>query len=460
MSETTPRAPAGVEQYGVEPVPPELRTTRWLDLFGILFTWNLSPLVFVLGALAATAGGLPVWWAAGCMGAGALAGSLMLIAAGRAGVEHGLPGQVAMRGTFGLLGARGLTSPYRLLATCYWFAAQALAAAIGVRALVKTLADYDLGLVPTALVVAAIGAVLATVGFDALRWFVRFVLPLTVVTVAVFVALFLAADDPGYSAGAVLGSAEFSASWVGLATFISAVWGGQLTAMMSVADFCRYARSVTHMQVGIVAGTTLGTFIAAWIGAYAAVASGLTSPFAAAAEVTGSKPVLALLLLAVLAQAISVNIMNVYNGGLSLVNTVPRLGRFLATVLVSVASVALSAFPDFIREAEQWFIHLGNVAAPISGVLLVDYVLLKRRRLDVAALFDPAGRYRFLAGVNPAALLATGVGVVVYYAVPDTWLKVVWGLAVAAALYAALVPLQGQIWPRLRDAHETPGAAP
>ena len=119
------RVPLGIERYGVEPVPEDLRTTGWRDLFAILFTWNSSPLVLVLGALAASSAGLPVWWAASALALGAFVGSLMLIVAAQVGVDYGLPGQVAMRATFGLLGARGLTSPYRIVATVYWFGAQA-----------------------------------------------------------------------------------------------------------------------------------------------------------------------------------------------------------------------------------------------------------------------------------------------------------------------------------------------
>lgn len=75
------RVPLGIERYGVEPVPEAERTTGWRDLFAILFTWNSSPLVLVLGALAASAAGLPVWWAATALSLGALLGSLMLVIA-------------------------------------------------------------------------------------------------------------------------------------------------------------------------------------------------------------------------------------------------------------------------------------------------------------------------------------------------------------------------------------------
>ena len=61
-----------------------------------------------------------------------------------------------MRATFGLLGARALTSPYRVIAATYWFAAQALTAAFGIQAIVVAMAGVEPPLVPTALAFAVV----------------------------------------------------------------------------------------------------------------------------------------------------------------------------------------------------------------------------------------------------------------------------------------------------------------
>jgi NCS1 family nucleobase:cation symporter-1 len=110
-------------------------------------------------------------------------------------------------------------------------------------------------------------------------------------------------------------------------------------------------------------------------------------------------------------------------------------------VLVAAVSVALSAFPDFVTEAQKWITHLGNVAAPLTGVIVADFVVRKRGRLDVPALYDPDGPYRYTRGVNVAAVAAVAVGIGVYYAVPAEWLKVLWGIGVGGGVYLALVRL-------------------
>jgi cytosine/uracil/thiamine/allantoin permease len=159
------------------------------------------------------------------------------------------------------------------------------------------------------------------------------------------------------------------------------------------------------------------------------------------ADLTSSHVLLAILLVAIVAQGISANIGNVYTGGLALVNTIPRLGRLVATILVAAGAVALSAAPDVIDSAQRWIVHLGNVAAPLAAVMLVDYVVVKRRRIDVSGLFDPNGPYRYLNGVNLAAFVAIGIGVALYYSLSMSWLKIAWGLGGAALAYLVCLRL-------------------
>ena len=100
-----------------------------------------------------------------------------------------------------------------------------------------------------------------------------------------------------------------------------------------------------------------------------------------------------MLLAAVVVQTFAANLTNVYTAGLSLATSFPALGRLRATVAVGLAAVVLSGFPSLIEEAQSWITHLGNLAAPITGVVLADYLVLRRGRLDVPALYaPPAGR--------------------------------------------------------------------
>ncbi len=431
----------GVERYGIEAVPPEERTVGWRDLFAINFTFFLNPVMMVLGALAVLESGLPLAWALIATITGqALAYAALTIVA-QTGVDDGLPGQVAMRASFGGLGARALTSPYRVIASIYWFAAQALTAAFGVQAIAVAAADVRPRVVPTALAIAVVQAGVAALGFDVMRWLLRIVLPLSVATAGVLLGLWLVTDDPDYAVGRVLDSPEQALTWVGFATVVTVMCGSSLTLVTNISDLTRYTRSRRDMRIGLIGSTLAATATTTLIGGVYAVGSGETNPFVAASQLTSNDAVLAVLLVAIVVQTFAANVTNVYTGGLSLVSSLPALGRIGATAVVGLAAIVLSGFPSLIEEAQSWITHLGNVAAPLTGVILADYLVRQRGRLDVEALFDPSGRYRYVRGVNVEAVVAVACAVAVYYAVPDAWLKVAWGLGAGAATYLGLTAI-------------------
>jgi NCS1 nucleoside transporter family len=427
-----------VEEYGVEPIPAELRTAGWRDLFAINFTFFLNPVMYLLGAFAVVDGGLPLWWAVAAMAAGQALAYALLVVIAQPGVDYGLPGQVAMRATLGFWGARLLSSPYRVVAATYWFAAQALTAGLGAQAIFGAMTGHRLPLVPLALVFAVVHATFAVLGFDVMRWLLRVVLPLSLAFSGILVVLLLATDDPDYAVGRVFDSPDQSLTWVGFATYVTVMCGASLTLVGNVADFCRYTPTRWDMRVGLFASAVTAAVLTTFVGGYAAAATGEVNPFVAVADLTSSDLLLALLLLAIVVQGLAANITNVYTAGLSVVNTIPRLGRLWATIAAAAAAITLSAFPDFVNHAQNWITHLGNVGAPLAGVVLADYLVLKRQRLDVEGLFDPHGRYRYLKGVNVPALVAVAVGMAVYYVVPPSWIKVIWGLSLAAAAYLSL----------------------
>jgi NCS1 nucleoside transporter family len=434
-----------VEEFGVEPIPAELRTVGWRDLFAINFTFFLNPVMYLLGAFAVVDGGLPLPWAIAAVVVGQALAYAALVVVAQPGVDYGLPGQVAMRATLGFWGSRLLSSPYRVIAATYWFAAQALTGALGLQALVKAMpGHHHLPLVPVALALAAVHATLAVFGFDVMRWLLRVVLPISLGFTAVLVGLYLTSDNPDFAVGHVLSSPEQHLTWAGFATYVTVMAGASLTLVGNIADFCRYTPTRRDMRIGLFTSAIIASVVTTFVGGYAAVATGETNPFVAVSALTSSTGVLVVLALAIVVQGVAANITNVYTGGLSLVNTVPALGRVVATLLVAAAAVTVAGFPDFVNHAQNWITHLGNLAAPLTGVVLADYVVRRHCRVDVDALFDPGGRYRFWNGVNLEAILAVAGGVAVYYALPHSWVKVAWGVGAGAAIYLVLVAVVRQ----------------
>jgi len=62
-----------------------------------------------------------------------------------------------------------------------------------------------------------------------------------------------------------------------------------------------------------------------------------------------------------------------------------------------------------LSSAETFLAFMGGYSvflAPMAGIIAADYWLVKRRNIDVPALYDPYGRYRYWYGVNWQAALA------------------------------------------------------
>ncbi len=53
-----------------------------------------------------------------------------------------------------------------------------------------------------------------------------------------------------------------------------------------------------------------------------------------------------------------------------------------------------------------WLIGYGALLGPIAGIMIADYYVIRKKRLDVAGLYDPHGPYRFTHGFSLAGLAA------------------------------------------------------
>jgi len=80
---------------------------------------------------------------------------------------------------------------------------------------------------------------------------------------------------------------------------------------------------------------------------------------------------------------------------------------------------------------------LGCFIGPLYGVLIADYYLIKKQRVDVDALYtlDPKGRYHYTKGYNPVAIGATLVGavigVIIVFALPASVASYTWFICAA-----------------------------
>jgi NCS1 family nucleobase:cation symporter-1 len=95
--------------------------------------------------------------------------------------------------------------------------------------------------------------------------------------------------------------------------------------------------------------------------------------------------------------------------------TLPWRGVLLLT-LAPVALVGMLIPELFFAGFGAFLAFIGVGFAPLCGIQIADYYVLRRRRVDVRALFDDSatGAYAFWGGVNPAAIAALVIGCGVY----------------------------------------------
>lgn len=144
-----------------------------------------------------------------------------------------------------------------------------------------------------------------------------------------------------------------------------------------------------------------------------------------------------------------------------------------AVLLLSLAPVLVIGvlIPNWFFDNFGTFLaYIGVFFAPMVGIQVVDYFVLRRQRISLRAIYDrsPGADYAYWFGINPAALVAMAAGVVTYlyllnpqsYAARDpfSWL----GASLPAALAAALVHVvltEALIRPLRRGGYRRRGAA-
>src|SRR5271156_815621 len=436
--------PKGVEQFGIEPVPPELKTVRWHDIFAIIFGFALNPGSMLVGGMAVVSG-LSFWGAVGAITSGVLLATIAYTITATVGVDYGLPGQVSMRMVYGLRGAKWGPAFLRTIAATYWFSSQTVAGSLAVVAILDRWTGTPHSLVAVSVTFAVLQAVVAIIGYDSLKHLSRVALPFKILILCLILFLLATHDDPHFAPSAVLHYAgKPQAGWLLFVTWLNVVAAGNLTMVTDSADFCRYTRSRGDMWLGTLLGKVGGGCFAALLGAYGAAATlGKTANvFAVASALDVGHFTLLLFLIVIALDNWTINVLNLYTGGLSLSNMFERLGRFWTTVIISALGIALSATPSVVTGYTTWVGMLGNVFAPIGGVLIFDYLFVKRMQIDLVGLFEPNGPYWYWKGVNPVAVVWTLIGFLAYmFLIPKEWIQVLVTVTMTGAGYWLTVKL-------------------
>ena len=96
-----------------------------------------------------------------------------------------------------------------------------------------------------------------------------------------------------------------------------------------------------------------------------------------------------------------------------MMNISQKIGAKTIMWIAGIVSILVAlVFP--MEQYENFLLFIGAMFMPLFGVVLTDYFIVRRRRLDVAALYRDGGEYWYYKGFNWIALLSWAIGFVTY----------------------------------------------
>jgi NCS1 family nucleobase:cation symporter-1 len=217
-----------------------------------------------------------------------------------------------------------------------------------------------------------------------------------------------------------------------------------------IGSMTREARSPSIAAAPSMLGMGLPVPILSFVGLAAILVLGTSDPSGWLTEVGGSL-FGALALLFIIAANFGTAVAGLYASTVG-IKAVPLLHKvpWNAALLISILPVIVIGifFPNWVFDNFGTFVaYIGVFFAPLCGIQIVDYFLLRRQRISVRGLYTtgPDAPYGYWFGINPAALAAMAVGVWVYlhlldpitYEIKEPFALV--GASVPAALLAAVV---------------------
>jgi NCS1 family nucleobase:cation symporter-1 len=364
---------------------------------------------------------------------------LPMLVTGHAGTRYGIPFPVFARASYGVRGAH-LPALLRSLVACGWFGIQTWVGGLAISALVGTIWPGWLAIghgiphmghaVPEFLgflLFWLINLYFVWNGTESIKWLETLSAPFLIVT---GIALLWWAAARAGGLGAALAATNHLVGTTGgprggfvvgvLVPWLTAMVGYWATLALNIPDFTRFARTQRDQAVGQTLGllTTMPLF--AFIGIAVTGATMLlygepiwnpVDLLARLTRETGS-PLLGILALVVLVVAtLTTNIAaNIVSPANSFSNLAPgTISVRAGGVVASVIGVLL--FPWVLLDRYQtWLISYSGLLGAVGGVIVCDYLVVRRGRLDVSDLYRGDARYAYRGGLNWRALAATLVG--------------------------------------------------
>jgi len=444
----------------------------WTSDVHSLFGYYLAASLFLL------CGGFTQFLLA--MGIGSLVIFALMNLIGFAGVKTGVPYPVLARSSFGVWGAN-LPALVRAVVACFWYGAQtAFASGAIVALLIRNdairafhtnthLLGHSALEIISFVVIWALQLLIIQNGMETVRRFQNWAGP------AVWLAMLVLAVWLSIKAGGLSFTHQIPQDVLLAQTKDAGVVGipGSLTALMAVGatwvtyfaalylnfcDFSRYGKDKATVRKGNIWGLPVNLILFSLVAGLTTIAAFrvygevLLHPEQISAKFDSwFLAMLAALTFAVATLGINV-VANFVSPAFDFSNTFPsRISFKRGGYIAALIALVLYPFAPWEGNAAGFVNAIGSVMGPLLGVILVDYYLIARQHVNVPALYQEHGQYRYSGGWNPNALVAAGVGAIfssvlphVGSLLPSWWGTYGWffGVAIGGSLHLLLSRLR------------------
>lgn len=417
---------ANLYNEDLAPVPKDRRTWGIYNYASLWIAMSVCIPTYML-ASGLIAGGMNWKQAIGTILLGNVIVLLPMVLNAHAGAKYGIPFPVFVRASFGVRGAN-VPAVLRAIVACGWFGIQAWIGGQAIYSMLQILYRP-----------AANNSLISWICFFAFWLLNMLVIWRGIETIKILeaigapfmlgIGLLLLWWITGKAGGLgpVLStpskfktSGEFIRFFIPSLTGMVGFWA---TVALNIPDFTRYAKSQKAQMLGQALGLPSTMTIYSFIGVAVTSASvvlfgrAIWDPVALLGRF--NQPVVAsIALVALLVATLNTNVAaNVVSPSNDFSNLNPRWISFrtggLITGVVGIAMMPWKLLTDFNTYIFGWLIGYSGLLGPIAGVMITDYFLIRKTKLDVASLYRREGLYEYRGGVNPKALVALGAGIAV-----------------------------------------------
>ena len=411
------------DQHRIEPIPEAEKDSTGPQQMWIWAGANIAPINWALGALGIVLK-LGLWETIAVIVIGNLVGCTVFAAFTVMGHRTGINQMVLCRSAFGRRGA-SLPSVLMFLMTLGWIGVNTY---FPVRIAVAILGQFGFGdtwstNLAVVTIVMVVQVLIGLYGFYAIRTFEKYTVPATAV-VMLWMSV-LAWTRPGvvdWGLTSTLPPGAHLAMLTLLMTAIGVGWG--ISWVTWASDYSRFVpRTVSSTAVFWYSyvGMFVPTVWLAILGATVASVTHDTDPAKMVSAVFGGLTSL-LVLLMVLHGPIATNILNVYSAALAALSMGVRLPRAAMALIAGVVGYVVTIYfvfqPSFAKAFDNWMISLLLWMSPWAGVVLADFFVRRRGRIDVDELYREPDRSAY-GDINWGGVLAFLVGLGAGWSVED-----------------------------------------